>query len=73
MRFLISLSLFEASAVGVPSLHRFRLQCNCNVLSLPLFMFVVAVFDDVAFAVLSNVLSPLRFLVVVVFFARDEF
>ena len=27
----------------VPSLHRFRLQCNCNVLSLPLFMFVVAV------------------------------
>ena len=36
-------SLLEASAVGVPSLHRFRLQCNCSILSLPLYTFVVAV------------------------------
>ena len=37
------MSLFEASAVGVPSLHRFRLQCNCSILSVSLYMFVVAV------------------------------
>ena len=33
----------RASAVGVPSLHRLHLQCNCSILSLPLYMFVVAV------------------------------
>ena len=33
----------EASAVGVPSLHRFRWQGNCGILSMPLYMFVVAV------------------------------
>ena len=32
-----------SSAVGVPSLHRFRSQCNCSILSLPLYTFVVAV------------------------------
>ena len=26
----------EVSAVGVPSLHRFRLQGNCGILSMPL-------------------------------------
>ena len=35
--------LFEASAVGVPSLHRLHWQCNCSVLPLPLYMFAVAV------------------------------
>ena len=42
-RCLISPSLFEASAVCFPSLHRLHLQCNCSILSLPLYMFVVAV------------------------------
>ena len=42
-RCLISPLLFEATAVGVPSLHRLHLQCNCSILSLPLYMFVVAV------------------------------
>ena len=37
-RCLISSSLFEASAVGVPFFHRFHLQCNCSILSLPLYM-----------------------------------
>ena len=32
-----------SSAVDVPSLHRFRSQCNCSILSLPLYTFVVAV------------------------------
>ena len=40
---MIFSSLFEASAVAVLSLHRFRLQCYCSVLALPLYMFVVAV------------------------------
>ena len=40
---MIFSSLFEASAVAVLSLHRFRLQCNCSDLALPLYMFVVAV------------------------------
>ena len=35
-------SLILAWAVGVPSLHRFRLQCNCSI-SMPLYMFVVSV------------------------------
>ena len=58
----------EASAVGVPSLHRLRLQGNCGILSMPLYMFVVAVgsplslVDGVAFAMLS---LPRGFLVVV--------
>ena len=40
---LISSSLFEASAVGVPSLHWLQLQCNRSILSLhvPLCMFVI--------------------------------
>ena len=42
-RCLISPSLFEAWAVGVPSLHRLHLQCNCSILSLPLYTFVVTV------------------------------
>ena len=42
-RCLISPSLFEASVVGVLSLHRLHLQCNCRILSLPLYMFVVTV------------------------------
>ena len=42
-RCLISPSLFEASAVGVPSLRRLHLQCNSSILSLPLYMFAVAV------------------------------
>ena len=42
-RCLISLSLFEASEVGAPSPHRFRLQCSRGILSMPLYMFVVAV------------------------------
>ena len=56
----------EASAVDVPSLHRFRWQDNCGILSIPLYMFVVAVasslslVDGVAFAVLSDFLSPTR-------------
>ena len=40
---LISSSLFETSAVGVPTCHRFRLQCNFSILLLPLYMFVVTV------------------------------
>ena len=36
-------SLILAWAVGVPSLHRFRLQCNCSISPMPLYMFVVAV------------------------------
>ena len=40
---MIFSSLFEASAVAVLSLHRFRLQCNCSDLALPLYVFVVAV------------------------------
>ena len=36
-------SLILAWAVGVPSLHRFRLQCNCSISSMPLYMFVVSV------------------------------
>ena len=39
----ISPSLFKAWAVGVPSLHRLHLQCNCSILLLPLYKFVVAV------------------------------
>ena len=56
----------EASAVGVPSLHRFRWQGNCGILSMPLYMFVVAVasslslVDGVAFAVLTDFLSAPR-------------
>ena len=42
-RCLISSSLFEGSEVGVFSLHRFHLQCNRSILSMPLYMFVVAV------------------------------
>ena len=42
-RCMLFSSLFEASAVAVLSLHRFRLQCNFSVLALPLYMFVVAV------------------------------
>ena len=42
-RCLISSSLFEASEVGVFSLHRFHLQCNRSILSMPLYMFLVAV------------------------------
>ena len=54
----------EASAVGVPSLHRFRWQGNCGILSMPLYMFVVAVASS-----LSLVLTalPLRGFLVVVF------
>ena len=56
----------EASAVGVPSLHRFRWQGNCGMLSMPLYMFVVAVasflflIDGVAFAEPSDFLSVSR-------------
>ena len=56
----------EASAVSFPSLHRFRLQGNCGILSMPLYMFAVAVasprsvVDGVAFVVLSDVLSAPR-------------
>ena len=42
-RCLIFSTLFEGSAVGVPSLHRFHLQCNCSIFSLFLYMLVVAV------------------------------
>ena len=31
------------AAVGVPSLRRLRLQCNCSILLLTLYIFVVAV------------------------------
>ena len=31
-------SLILAWAAGVPSLHRFRLQCNCSISSMPLYM-----------------------------------
>ena len=60
---LISSSLFEASAVGVPSFHWLQLQCNRSILSLhvPLYMFVIAVF------------AASQLLVVVVFSARNEF
>ena len=69
---LIFSSLSEASAVGVPSLHRFRLQCNCSILSLPLSMFVVTVLTtlrslcfkrDVLFAsrLTSSIRSPMNF------------
>ena len=63
------LSLLEALAVSVPSLHQFRLQCNCSILSLPLDVCGCCV-DDVAFAVLSDVLCFM-----VVFFdpLQDEF
>ena len=52
-------SLILAWAVGVPSLHRFRLQCNCSI-SMPLYMFVVSVasplslVDGITFAGLSD-------------------
>ena len=42
-RCLIFPLLFEAWAVGVSSLHQLHLQCNCSILSLPLYMFVVTV------------------------------
>ena len=56
----------EASAVGFSSLHRFRWQDNCGILSMPLYIFVVALasslslVDGVAFAVLSDFLSAPR-------------
>ena len=56
----------EASAVGFSSLHGFRWQDNCGILSMPLYIFVVAVasslslVDGVAFAVLSDFLSAPR-------------
>ena len=36
------ISTFEASAVGAPSLSRPHLQCNCSIISLPLYILVVA-------------------------------
>ena len=42
-RCLIFSTLFEGSAFGVPSLHRFHLQCNYSIFSLLLYMLVVAV------------------------------
>ena len=59
-------SLILAWAVGVPSLHRFRLQYNCSISSIPLYVFVVAVasppslVDGITFAVLSDSLPALR-------------
>ena len=56
-------SLILEWAVGVPSLHWFRLQWYCSISSLPLSMFVVAVasplslVDGITFAVLSDSLS----------------
>ena len=53
-------SLILAWAVGVPSLHRFRLQCHCSISSMPLYMFVVSVasplslVDGITFAGLSD-------------------
>ena len=66
-RSLISSSLLEASAVGVLSLHWLHLQCNCSILSLPLYMFVVAVLTTLP----SFCFKASRLLVV--FSARDEF
>ena len=54
-RCLISPSLFEASAIGVLSLHRLHLQCNCSILSLPLYMFLVeAIFSVLCARLLVN-------------------
>ena len=68
---LISSLLFEASAFGVPSLHRF--VCSVIVVFCRSVHVCGRCDDDVAFAILSDVLSASRFVVVVVFSARDEF
>ena len=62
-RCLIFSTLFEGSAVGVPSLHRFHLQCNYSIFSLLLHVHACRrCVDGVSFAVLSDALSASRFL-----------
>ena len=54
--------LLEASAVCVLSLYRFRFQCYCSILSLPLYTFVVAVLTCIEITITTIPIAP--FLVV---------